>query len=80
MKYRLTYLGKNGPYHYTLYIEECMSIWRRLFTYYRPRSYVVHGNRGFWEHRVTGIPVPQEVRDFADEVVSEYDKRICLRK
>ncbi len=80
MKYRLVHITENGPYDYTLRIEERISVWSRFFLSVKPKVYVIHGSAGFWEHRVTGISVPQDVCDFANEVMKQYDYSLRLRK
>ncbi len=80
MKYRLVHITENGPYDYTLRIEERISVWSRFFLSVKPKVYVIHGSDGFWEHRVTGISVPQDVCDFANEVMKQYDYSLRLRK
>ena len=81
MKYRLVHITENGPYDYTLRIEERISVWSRFFTFNEPRVFVINGDgRGYWEHQVAGITVPHDVCDFANEVINQYGQRIRLRK
>ena len=80
MKYRLVHFKENGSYDYTLHIEECVSVLSRLFFSTSPKTYVINGSKGRWEHRVIGIAVPREVCDFADEVIEEHVRDIRLRK
>lgn len=80
MKYRLVHITENGSYDYTLRIEERISVWSRFFFSVRPKVYVIHGSDGFWEQRVTGISVPQDVCDFANEVMKQYGYSFRLRK
>lgn len=81
MKYRLVHITENGPYDYTLRIEERISVWSRLFSLKEPRIFVIRGDgRGYWEHRVSGIDIPNDVCEFANGVMQEYGERIRLRK
>ena len=81
MKYRLVHITENGPYDYTLRIEERISVWSRFFSFKEPKIYTINGDgRGFWEHRVSGIKVPDDVSEFANEVMNQYGQRIRLRK
>ena len=81
MKYRLVHITENGPYDYTLRIEERISVWSRFFSLKEPRIFIIRGDgRGYWEHRVSGIDIPHDVCEFANRVMQEYGERIRLRK
>jgi hypothetical protein len=81
MKYRLVHITENGPYDYTLRIEERVSVWSRFFSFKEPRMFIICGDGfGHWEHPVCGIALPQDVVEFANEVMKEYDYSLRLRK
>lgn len=81
MKYRLIHLTTNGPHDYTLRIEERLSVWSRLFSTAEPTRYEIHGSGyGDWEHRVVGIRVPDDLIEFANEVIIEHEHGLRLRK
>lgn len=81
MKYRLVHITENGPYDYTLRIEERISVWSRFFGFKEPKVFIISGDgRGHWGHRVAGIDVPHDVCEFADGVMQEYGERIRLWK
>lgn len=81
MKYRLVHITENGPYDYTLRIEERISVWSRFFSLKEPRTFIIRGDgRGYWEHLVSGIDIPHGVCEFANGVMQEYGERIRFRK
>ena len=81
MKYRLVHITENGPYDYTLRIEERISVWSRFFGLKEPKMFVIRGDgRGYWEHRVGGIELPRDVCEFANGVMEQYDRGLRLRK
>lgn len=81
MKYRLVHITKNGSYDYTLRIEERISVWSRFFGLKQPRTYTINGDgRGYWEHPVGGIDIPEDVCEFANGVMEQYDRSLRLRQ
>ncbi len=81
MKYRLVHITENGPYDYTLRIEERISVWSRFFGLKEPKMFVINGDgRSYWEHPVCGVKLPQDLVDFANEVMKEYGQHLRLRK
>ena len=80
MKYRLVHITENGPYDYTLRIEERISVWSRFFGLKEPKMFVVRGDGSYWEHPVCGVKLPQDLIDFATEVMKEYGQHLRLRK
>lgn len=81
MRYRLVHITENGPYDYTLRIEERVSVWSRFFGFKEPRMFVIRGDGfSYWEHPVCGISLPQDVVEFANEVMKGHDSGIRLRK
>ena len=81
MKYRLVHITENGPYDYTLRIEECVSVWSRFFGFKEPRMYTIRGDgRGYWQHIVCGIDFPSDLIDFANEAVNNHDRNLRFRK
>lgn len=81
MKYRLVHITENGPYDYTLRIEERISVCSRFFSLKEPRTFIIRGDgRGYWEHLVSGIDIPHGVCEFANGVMQEYGERIRFRK
>jgi len=77
MKYRLVHITENGPYDYTLRIEERISIWSRFFHLKKPKTYIIRGSgRGDWYYTTYGIKLPSDLIVFANEVIHEFGVRL----
>jgi hypothetical protein len=71
MKYKCTHITKNGLNDYILRIEESTSFLDRFLFSKNPIVHILYGGNRFWEYSVCGIRVPQELKDFANEIVGD---------
>jgi hypothetical protein len=80
MKYKLVYITVRN-FEYSLRIEERIPLWNRFFFSTKPKTYVIDGDgHGYWKQRVYSPQLPNDLIEFADEAVYQYEHSIRFRQ